>query len=177
MDHNNFIAIGKIVKTIGIKGNLKVVYLTDFPERFKTLEKVFIFDEDKNEFLSNDNDTDFYFSEKKIYDKYINVKFRNYDSIEKSRDLINGFVMIEEKDKVKLEEGSYFYFDLIGCEFFNRGEYLGRVKSVVNYGSGDLFIVETKAREILIPFRTEFIEKIDTAKKRIDAVLIEGFTD
>ncbi|MBL8007550.1 MAG: 16S rRNA processing protein RimM [Ignavibacteria bacterium] len=177
MDRNNFIAIGKIVKTIGIKGNLKVVYLTDFPERYKTLEKVFLFDEDKNVFLTNGKSVYFYFTEKKISDKYINVKFRDYDSIEKSRELINGFIMIEEKDKVKLNEGIYFYHDLTGCEVYDKGKFIGIVNSVVNYGSGDLFSVKTEIKEILIPFRKEFIEKIDTVNKRIDADLIEGFTD
>lgn len=177
MDHSNFIAIGKIVKTIGIKGNLKVVYLTDFPERFENLEKVFLFDEDKNAFLANGEDTGFYFSEKKINDKHINVKFRDYDSIEESRRLINAYLMIEEKDRVKLEEGSYFYHDIIGCEIFDKGEFIGTIKAVVNYGSGDLFSVKTEIKEILIPFRREFILKIDTVNKRIDADLIEGFTE
>lgn len=85
--------------------------------------------------------------------------------------------MIDEKDRVKISEGSYYFYDLIGCEVFDKDKLIGKVKSVVNYGSGDLFNISAGGKEILIPFRKEFINKIDTDKKRIDATLIEGFID
>jgi len=47
----------------------------------------------------------------------------------------------------------------------------------VNYGSGDLFNVEYRGKEVLIPFRDEFIKKIDLKNRRIDTELIEGFLD
>lgn len=44
----------------------------------------------------------------------------------------------------------------------------------MNYGSGDLFNVETASKEVLVPFLKEFIVNIDVKKKRIDADLIDG---
>ena len=83
--------------------------------------------------------------------------------------------MIDEKDRVKIDKGSFYFYELVGSEFYDKGILIGKVKSVVNYGSGDLFNIDTNGREILIPFLKEFIVNIDIKKKRIDADLIDGF--
>ncbi len=178
LDHKNFIAIGKIVKPIGIKGNLKVIYLTDFPERFNKLEKILLFDENKGEFYTNNfrDGYDFVISEYKLFDKFVNIKFKEYDDINKSKELVNAILMIDEKDRVELSEGHYFY-ELIGLDVYDKDEYIGQVNKIRNYGSGDLFSIVIKGKEILIPYKKEFVKNIDTAKRRIDLDLIEGFIE
>lgn len=175
-DPDNYIAVGKIVKPIGIKGNLKAIYLTDFPERFSEIEKVYLFDERKNLFYTDKVNPEFVFviSEQKAFDKYLNIKFKGYDSINEISGFINLIIMIDEKDRVKIDEGSYYFYELIGADFFDKGVLIGKVKSIVNYGSGDLFNVETGSKEVLVPFLKEFIVNIDVKKKRIDADLIDG---
>lgn len=176
-DPDKFISIGKIVRPIGIKGNLKVIYLTDFPERFKDLKSVFLFDERKNSFYSRSgmDGYEFIISSQKSFGKYLNLKLEGYDNINEVSGLINLIIMIDEKDRVKIDKGSFYYYELTGSEFYDKGRFLGKVKSVVNYGSGDLFNVEINGKEVLIPFLKEFIVNVDTDKKRIDADLIEGF--
>ena len=178
LDHKNFIAIGKIVKPIGVKGNLKIIYLTDFPERFNKLEKIVLFDEKKGEFYSNNfrDEYDFVISDCKLFDNYANIKFAGYDDINKSKDLVNLIMMVNEKERVKLSEGYYFY-ELIGLEVFDKDNYIGQVDKIHNYGSGDLFSIVSNGKEILIPYKKEFVKNIDTAKKRIDVDLIEGFIE
>lgn len=178
-DIKNFIAIGKIVKTIGIKGNLKVVSLTDFPERFNSIKKIFLYDENKQKFLVNETDgsTEFKVTECKVYDKYVNIKFDNYDRIEESSALINLILMIAEDKRVKLEKGNYYYYEMVGMNVFNKGELIGQIESVVNYGNDDLFNVTNNGQQILIPFRKEFVKNIDIKDKRIDVELIDGFLE
>ncbi len=175
----DLIAIGKIVKTIGIRGNLKVIPLTDFPDRFYSTKKFFLFNEKGNQFQINEilGGYDFAFSECKVFDKYINVKLEQYDSIEKSKELVNFIIMIEEKDRVKLEDGSFYFYELIDSEVYDNGTMIGRVISILNYGSGDLFNVKYADKEVLIPFNNEFVKNIDVRNKRIDVQLIEGFLD
>ncbi|MEO8666328.1 MAG: ribosome maturation factor RimM, partial [Ignavibacteria bacterium] len=161
-EYNNFISIGRIVKTIGIKGNLKIIPLTDFPERFNDLRKLVLYDDKQNKFMKNSNygGYDFEISECKILKDYINLKFSDFNSIESSKELIGNLLMIDEKDRIKLEEGSYYFYDLVDAEVYNNGENIGRVISMVNYGSGNLFNVKYKDKEILIPFRDEFVKKV-----------------
>lgn len=178
-DIKNFIAIGKIVKTIGIKGNLKVISLTDFPERYNNLSKIFLYDENNRRFLVNESDgsTEFKVNECKVYDKYVNIKFDNYDRIEESSALINLILMIAEDKRVKLEKGNFYYYEMLGMNVFNKGELIGQIESVVNYGNDDLFNVTNNGQQILIPFRKEFVKNINIKDKRIDVELIDGFLE
>lgn len=175
----DLIAIGKIVKTIGIKGNLKIIPLTDFPDRFYSTRRFFLFNEKDNQFQINEilGGYDFAFSECKVFDKYINVKIDNYDSIERSKGIINFILMVDEKERVKLEDGSYYFYDLIDSVVYDKDVLIGNVISILNYGSGDLFNVKYADKEVLIPFNKEFVKNIDVKNKRIDVKLIEGFLD
>lgn len=178
-DHNDFIAIGKIVKTIGIKGNVKIIPLTDFPERFTRLKKLFLFDEGKKRFFEDKltGSNELVVSECRVFKDFISLRFDNYTSIEASKELIGLVVMINEKDRLKLKKGSYYYYELVGCDIYDKGEFLGKVSTVVDYGSGDLFTVSYKGKDILIPYRNEFVRNIDIDKKRIDVELIDGFLE
>lgn len=179
MDFKNFITIGTIVKTIGIKGNLKIIPHTDFPDRFYKLKKLFLYNEKEDKFSANkfNGDKGFLLAECKVFDKYINIKFEGYNSINDSKELINLNTVIDEKDRIKLEEGKYYFYELIDSEIFDKGNPIGNLISVVNYGSGDLLNVKYGDKEILIPNNKEFVKKIDTSNKRIDVDLIEGFLD
>ncbi len=178
-DIKKFIAIGKIVKTIGIKGNLKVIALTDFPARFEGLKKVCLYDEDAERFIANgpDGKYEFEISDCKVFDKYINVKFDGFDTIEESGDLVNKIVMINENKRIKFEEGNYYFYEIVGSEIFDKGNLIGKIVSVVNYGNDDLFSVTYNGKQILIPLRKEFVKNIDIDNKRIDVDLIEGFLE
>ena len=175
----DLISIGKIVKTIGIKGNLKIIPLTDFPDRFYKTKNIYLFNEKNSSFYLNKNygGYDFAFSECKVFEKYINVKIFSFDTIEKSRELINLLVMVNEEERVKLEDGLFYYYDLIDSEIYDNDELIGKLVSVLNYGSGDLFNIKYKDREILIPYNKEFVKKINMKNRRIDVKLIEGFLD
>lgn len=176
---NDFIAIGKIVKTIGIKGNLKIFPLTDFPDRFYSTNRIFLFNEKDKSFYINKNSGrfDFKFSECRVFDKYVSVKIEYFDTIESSKELINLIVMVSKDERIKLEEGLYYYSDLIDSDLYDNDILIGRINSVLNYGSGDLFSVKYKGREILIPYNKEFVKNIDIDRKRIDVKLIDGFLD
>lgn len=179
LEYKNFITVGKIVKPVGVKGNLKVISLTDFPERFNKLQKVSLYCERDKEFFVNKSDKSFEFNitECKVYDSYVNIKFENYDNVDESKELVNLFVMIDEKKREKLDEGKFYFYELIDSDVYDSGDLIGKVISIVNYGSGDLFNVKFNDKEVLIPFKDEFIKNIDVKNKRIDVELIEGFLD
>lgn len=179
MDFKNFITIGTIVKTIGIKGNLKIIPQTDFPDRFYKLKKLFLYSEKEEKFFVNkfNGDKGFLLSDCKVFDKYINIKFEGYNSINDSQELVNLNTVIDEKDRIELEDGKYYFYELIDSEIYDKGTLIGNVISIVNYGSGDLFNVSYKDKEILIPYNEHFVKKIDKDAKRIDVELIEGFLD
>ncbi len=179
-DLNQLIFIGKITKPVGVKGLLKVIPLTDFPERFLKLKDVFIFNESLNKLVINSK-TDkklFKIKDVSLFSNYIKLKLDGYDDINEISNYINKLICIDEKKKVKLPKGLYYYYEIIGCIVHEGENILGEVIRIDNFGSSDILFVKTsKGNEVMIPLLKEFVKKIDVIKKRIDVALIEGLID
>jgi 16S rRNA processing protein RimM len=176
-----FIIIGKLVKTVGLKGYLKAIILTDFPDKFGKLKSIKLFSEYDNKVLKNitSGKDDFDICDV-IYEKdYIKILFEGFDNVELAGGLTGNFIVIEESKRNKLDKGKYYYYELIGLDVKSNDEVIGIVKSIENYGGQDLFNVKLNKskKEILVPFIEEFIKKIDISNKTIDVEIIEGMLE
>jgi 16S rRNA processing protein RimM len=179
-DLEQFIFIGKITKTVGIKGAVKVIPLTDFPERFLKLKEVQLFDEKKKKFVVNENTKEAGFSifDVQLFNGFIRISIKGFDSIEKVTPLLNTLICIDEKKRVKLPKGLHYYYEMIGCEVYESKNLLGTVTKIDNFGCSDiLFVNSIKGKEIMIPLLKEFVTKIDVKNKKIDVKLIEGLIE
>jgi 16S rRNA processing protein RimM len=105
------------------------------------------------------------------------LKLEGVDSISEAESWIGCEVAIEETELPEAEEGSYYDFDLTGCEVHAAGVWIGTVAEVVDYGGTALLRVDRDGREALIPFARRFMKKIDTAGRRIDVDLPEGLLE
>lgn len=178
MLEDKFISIGKITKPIGLKGYVKVLNLTDFPERFKNQESIKLFNERENLILINkfSNSEDFYIKDV-IYEKdFVKILFDNFDGIDSVRSLIGCFLILEESKRRKLDKDRYYYYDLIGLDVKCNGEKVGSILTIENYGGQDLFNIKlfSNKKDVLIPFVGEFIKKIDIENKFIEIEVIDG---
>ena len=179
-DLDQYIFIGKITKTIGIKGAVKVILLTDFPERFLKLKEILLFDEKNNKFLMNEiaQNNSFGIFDVQLYNSFVRISIKGFDSIEKVTHLLNTLICVDEKKRVKLPKGIYYYYEMIGCEVFESDKLLGTVAKIDNFGCSDiLFIKSVNGKEIMIPLLKEFVKKIDVKNKKIDVKLIEGLIE
>ncbi len=177
-DFINCISIGRIVKTVGLKGFVKVISYSDDPDRFKNIKRVFLFNEKTQKFFKNTESFEFYPAEISYVKDSVRLKFKDHDIIEAVEGLKDALVAIPEEEKVKLPPGEFFLYEVIGYDVFDKEKYLGKVKNFSDYGGGDLFVVETESKiEVLIPARKEFIKDINTEKKLVNLDLIEGFMD
>jgi 16S rRNA processing protein RimM len=87
-----------------------------------------------------------------------------------------GAELFVPKDKLpELEEDSYFWFDLIGMAVYTTAdEYLGRIESIIETGSNDVYVVQDGKKEVLIPALESVVLDIDTTAKRMQVELPEG---
>lgn len=177
MEFEKCLSIGKIVKPVGIKGLVKVISLSDFPEKFFERHTVFLYDEKKRAFAVHpqNKSEEFRIRECHAVKDSFRMGFEGFDDISKVQDLVGSLIMIDEKDKVQLPDGRYYYYELIGIEVFDKGESIGRISEVVDYGSGDLLKVDCNGKVVLIPFRDEFVKSVDTKSGRAEVDLIDGF--
>ena len=151
--------IGKIAGTQGIKGELKVFPLTDYPERFVKMREVFVGTEDKH------------LAMKIVYAKpHKNIfifKFEAINDIDTAKDLKNKFLLINDADAVTLAEDNYFIHDIIGLDvYLENVTKLGIVKEIFETGSNDVYIVEGEKGQILLPALKSIIT-IDMSAKKI----------
>lgn len=163
-----YLEIGQIVNTNGLKGFVKIKPFTDDITRFENLKTVYI--QIKNELV-----------EYKIEDiKYIKnmvlLKFEGIDSIEQAEKLKNFYLKIDRKNAVPLEENSYFIVDLIGCKVVtDEGEQLGILDDVFPTGSNDVYVVKNElGKQILLPAIADVIKNVDISNKVITVHLLEG---
>ncbi|MFR7590828.1 MAG: ribosome maturation factor RimM [Longibaculum sp.] len=160
------VIIGKIVNTHGIKGELKVQSSTDFiEERFQKGKHICIDDHGKM--------IDMVVLSYRFHKGLVLVTFQNYQDINLV-EKYKGCLLYADKDESLLDEGEYYVGDLIGCEVYDRGELIGKVKDVQLYEHHDVLVVEGK-QNIMIPYVEAFVKEEDINQKRIDVELIEGF--
>ena len=89
--------------------------------------------------------------------------------------LVDSELFIEKAQLPDLEEGTYYWFDLIGVDVFTVDEkYLGRLESIIRTGSNDVYIVKHNDNEILIPALESVVHEIDLKNNRMQVELPEG---
>lgn len=163
-----FLEVGQIVNTFGIKGFVKIVPFTNYIERFDELEKVYI--KQKSEKVE-------YFIEEVKYQKnMVMVKFKGVERIEEAELLKNSIVLIDRENAVELEEEEYFIVDLIGLEVYtDENVLLGNLEDIYNTGSNDIYVVRNElGKQLLLPALKEVIKDIDLDNKKMVVHLIEG---
>ncbi|CAI8215674.1 MAG: Ribosome maturation factor RimM [Arcobacter lacus] len=130
--------VAKLGKTVGLKGHLRLIADTDFPEQFK---KGAVYITNKNSTLTikefnNSNQT---------------VQFEEYENIDLVKKLTNQelFTTYEETRKnCQLGHNEFFWFDLLNCKIIEDGKTLGTVTEINRYPSADY--LEIKTEESLI---------------------------
>jgi 16S rRNA processing protein RimM len=165
------ITIGKVLKPFGVKGEMKIEPLTDFPARFKELGRVFLVSAAGKELASVVTSV-----------RYANgvpfLTFSGYDTPEKAKALNGWFVKVPREEAVPLQEGSYYWFDLIGMEVFSEeGEKLGTITDIFETGSNDVYVMKRGRKEIYLPATREVIKEVDVAAKKMVIHLVDGLME
>lgn len=87
-----------------------------------------------------------------------------------------GFDLFIDKTKLPaLAEGLYYWADLIGLEVVSvDGRFLGRLESIFETGSNDVYVVKGAGKEILVPALTSVVKAVDLTARRMEVDLPEG---
>ncbi len=165
----DFLAVGKVLKPQGVKGELKVEPLTRSPERFLELEKVFS-DARGNKELK--------ICGVRFQKNLVFLKIEGIDSIEGAEQLRNKLLFIPASWRKELPRGEYYIYELIGIEVFTgNGERLGTLKEVMSLPGNDVFLVEKEDEEILIPALKKVVKKVDLDRGQMEVELLPGLRE
>lgn len=152
MTDAKLIAIGKAVAPHGVRGDVRVIPLTDFPDRFRTMKKVQLEDGRALDIESV-----------KYHNQFVHLKFRGIDDRDAAQALKGKLLMVGRADLVKLPEGQYYIFDIVGLKVYDEaGAYLGTVTDVLPTGANDVYIAEREGNKpLLIPAIKDVVKEID----------------
>lgn len=165
-----YIKVGRIINTHGIKGELKVFPLTDNLDRFDDLKVAYL----------GDNKEKVEIEQVKYYKGLAIIKFKEFDNINQVMKFKDDFLYIDAEDKVELPEDHYFIFDIVDCNVYDtEGRKIGVVTDVLQYTSNDVYVVKDmeKNKEYLIPAVKKFVVDIDIENKKIIIDPIEGMIE
>ncbi|NMA55009.1 MAG: 16S rRNA processing protein RimM [Firmicutes bacterium] len=169
MNKENLITVGIVTSPHGVRGNLKLKLLTDFPERVYRLDDVYL--------LSDQSVTGPYtVAQARLIPDGALLKLDEIDSREQAKCLVGSEVCVTLDKAVTLPEGHYFYFELEGLEVYTvTGERLGILAEVLPLPANDIYVVHTEADgEILLPATREVVQEIDLEAGRMKVNLLPG---
>lgn len=169
--NSELIAIAKIVRTRGLRGEVVADVLTDFPGRFEGLENVTaVFANGERRELKIEK---FWFQKGRIV-----LKFSGHDSVESAETLRDVEICVDETEAVELEEDEFFDWELEGCEVETVvGEKLGTVRELLRTGGTEVLIIENDGKERMVPFAESICIEVDIEKKRIVVDPPEGLLE
>ena len=167
----DLVAIAKIVKPRGLRGEVVADVLTDFPERFESLNNVV-------GVFSDGTRTELKIEDVRFQKGRVLLLVAGFDSIERAETLRDVEICIPESAVAELDEDEYFDWQLEGCEVETiGGDAVGTVREVMRTGGTEILVVDNGTREYLIPFAESICPEVDIEAKKIRIDPPEGLLE
>ncbi len=163
-----YLIIGRVLKPWGYRGDLKIEILTEFPERFASLQTVYLGDDAKS----------FSVERARQHGKFARLKLKGVDTPEAAAALRGQLVRVAIEDAVPLPAGKIYLYQVIGLRVVTTaGQSLGEITDVLDTAANDVYIVRDGAREILLPAIPQVIQATDLARGEMIVELLDGLIE
>jgi 16S rRNA processing protein RimM len=163
----DLIIVGEVTGAHGVRGTVRVVPVTDFPERLLALDAAVLVGRGtarpmRVEAAQRDGTG-------------VLMKFAGIDTPDAARELKGATVQIPASQAVPLPPGQFYVFEVVGLEVYTQeGTRVGEVVNVIQTGSNDVYVVRPpEGPEILLPAVDSYVLEIDLAAGRLIARLPE----
>ena len=166
-----FLRVGVISSTHGIRVEVKVYPTTDDPERFLDLDEVILDTGREHKILEIEG--------VKFFKNQVILKFKGYDNINDIEKYLKKDLLVDREHAVELGENENFIADLIDMEVVtDEGKVLGTLTDVIETGANDVYAVKTpEGKEILLPAIRDCIRDVNVDEKRMTVHVMEGLLD
>ncbi|RHR27523.1 16S rRNA processing protein RimM [Clostridium sp. AF19-22AC] len=162
-----YLQVGIISSTHGIRGEVKVFPTTDDPARFKVLKNV-ILDTGKEQIPMEIQGV-------KFFKQFVIVKFKGIDNINDIEKYKGKSLLVTRENASPLEEDEYYIADLIGMTVFTEDGEFGMLKDVIETGANEVYVVDSKEHgEVLIPAIHDCILDVNVEEQTMKVHLLDG---
>ena len=172
MKPNDLIAVGRVVKSVGVVGEVKVEVFSGRAERFRSLKAVWIgHTEEEAEGTE--------VVEARRVGSSIVLRFKGVQERDGADALRGAFIFVDAAHAERPEEDSYFIHEIVGMAVETEdGRVVGTVTDVQHLPASDVWLVEAAGgREILIPAVQAIVRRVDREQRRIIINAIEGLLE
>ncbi|MCL5960801.1 MAG: ribosome maturation factor RimM [Chloroflexi bacterium] len=164
----DYLIVGEIVGTFGIHGEIKARILSEFPNRFKTLETVYVGGEHRPHRVEG----------VRYHKGHVILKLEGYDDPERAGELRGALLFVPVEEAVPLEQDQYYHYQVVGLDVWTEtGQFIGRVVEVLTSAANDVFVVQGNGKEILIPAIKEVVKKVDPDARRLEIRPLPGLLE
>lgn len=164
----DYIRVGKIVNTHGVKGCLKCVPFTDDMERFDVLEYIYTEKDDVKRKIK-----DVWYKKATVY-----MNLENIDDMNTAETFRNTYISILEDQLRELPEDTYYLYELEGMKVYStEGVYIGEISEIYQPGANDVYEVKNNNKTFLIPAIKEVVREVNMKDRKIIINVIEGLLE
>jgi len=164
----NLFPIGRVTKAHGVKGRVKVDYFGEDLHCPSFYREIFIEDE-------KGKPESYEVLEAVPQPPRLILQLKGIEKVEETKPLIGKEILVEKDAFLKLGEGEYYWIDILGMKVETReGKGIGKVKEIFSTGANDVYVVEGKRGEILLPATEEVIQSIDLERGVMKVIRMEG---
>lgn len=163
--------VGKIVNTHGVRGEVRVISRTDFPEkRYATGSKLGLFMPKSTEPLMLTVETH------RKHKKFDLLTFENHTNINEVEHYRDGILKVSKDELQELGEHEFYHYEIIGCTVVDmEGIVIGKVTEILDTGANDVWEVKPEeGKPHYIPYIEDVVKEIDVANKKIIIDPLEG---
>lgn len=157
--------MGRVLRPHGVRGELLLESLTDFPQHLAEVDTVYLGDEAAPHPLAA----------ARVHRDQLLLRLADCSDRDSAEQYRGQLVQIEADEAAPLPPGSYYHHQLLGCRVVSdEGEDLGELVDILETGANDVYVVAAPGGELLLPAIQTVILSIDLDARRVTAHLLEG---
>lgn len=173
MNEQKYYQVGKIVNTHGLRGEVRVVAITDFPdERFKKDQRLYIMTKSQPVVVTVE-------SARRQKGMWL-IKFAEFNDINQVEKFKGLDLRVDAADQQQLDNDEYYYHDIIGMQIIdhNSNEVIGEVTEILSPGANDVWVVKRPGKkDVLLPFIKSVVLTVDVAHHQATVDIPDGLID
>ena len=167
MDKSSLVPVGKVVRTHGVRGALKVLPYGETMGEMEAGEKLFLMEGGAQRQLT--------LASLRAQKRVWIAQFEEIENIDQAQALTGKEIFIDKDRLPPLPEGEYYHFQLIGLSVETKeGKPLGTLSAIFETPGNDVYVVESGEKELLIPAIEDVIREVDLRSRKLIVDLPEG---
>ncbi len=163
-----FLVVGRVLRPHGVRGELRVEIHTDYPERFAEYGHVYI----------GEPLTRYKIKKHRFHHDLVLLTVAGIDNRNQAESLRGQWVWIHRENAIPLQEGEYYTYQVLGLHVItDAGVELGQVAEIIETGANDVYVVQGRTGQVLLPAIPEVVVQVDIPAQKMIVHLLEGLIE